>query len=126
MRRFSASQRVGPEQPGVQPDAADPLGDEAGILASCHAARRSTVAGEQELSRPLASSLQIIIDRLACLIAQFKSDRSCGFLLPHGRAIRRVSASGYILYPDRYDITATKLAVDCQIEHRQIASASFD
>src|SRR6267154_5820752 len=53
-RRLCASQRVCPEQPRVQPDAPDPLGDEAGILAGCHIAVRTATAGEQELAGPFA------------------------------------------------------------------------
>jgi hypothetical protein len=34
--------------------------------------------------------------------------------------------SGDILDPDSDDITATKFAVDCQIEHGQVASATLD
>jgi hypothetical protein len=52
------------------------------------------------------------------LLAQFKSDRPPGFLLPDCCAIRRVAASGDILDPDGHDVTAAKLAVDRQIEHR--------
>jgi len=86
----------------------------------------SAVPGEQKLAGPLVGSPQVIIDGLAGLLAQFKSDRSPGFLLPHRCAIRRVSASGDIFDPDGNDITATKFAVDCQIEHGQIASAALD
>jgi hypothetical protein len=35
-------------------------------------------------------------------------------------------ASGDVLDPDSDDITATKLAVDCQIEHGEVANAAFD
>jgi len=87
---LSASQRMRPEQPGVQSDAADPLGDKAGILARCHVAVGTTTTGEQELAGLLVGSLQIVIDGLAGLLAQFKSDGPPGFLLPDGCAIRRV------------------------------------
>ena len=53
-RRFCPSQRVCPEESRVQSNAADPLGDEAGILAGCHAAARPALAGKQELAGPLA------------------------------------------------------------------------
>jgi len=46
--------------------------------------------------------------------------------LSNGCAIRCVSACGDILDPDGDDIATTKLAVDCQIEHGEVASASFD
>src|SRR3954470_2084802 len=111
---------------GSQPDASDPLRDETGILAGCHTALRGGTAGEQELARAFAGGLEIVIDRLAGLLAQFKSDRSAGFLLPDRCAIRRVSASGDILDPDGDDITAAKLAVDREIEHGEVAGAAFD
>jgi hypothetical protein len=62
---------------------------------------------------------------LAGLLAQLKPDRPSGFLLPHRCAIRCVSACGYILDADGDDITAAKLAVDCQVEHGEVASAAF-
>jgi hypothetical protein len=115
-----------PEQPRVQSDAADPRGDEAGILARCHVAVRTATAGEQELAGPFAGGPQVVIDRLAGLLAQFKSDRPPSFPLPDSCAIRRVATAGDILDSDGDDIATTKLAVDCQIEHSQIASAALD
>jgi hypothetical protein len=115
-----------PEQPWVQPDASDPLRHEPGILARHHIAVGTATAGEQELAGPFASGLQVVIDRLAGLFAQFKSDGSPGFLLSDRCAIGRVTACGDILDPNGDDITAAKLAVDCQIEHGQVASAAFD
>src|SRR5712664_323766 len=60
------------------------------------------------------------------LLAQFKSDWPPGFLLPDHCAIRRVPAGGDILDPDGDEITAAKLAVDCQIEPGEVASAAFN
>jgi len=51
-RRFCPSQRVGSEQPGIQPDASNPLGHKAGILAGRNVAVGTTTAGEQELPGP--------------------------------------------------------------------------
>jgi hypothetical protein len=117
---------MGPKQPWVQSNAPDPFGDEAGILARRHAAVRTATTCEQKLARPLVGGRQIIIDGLAGLLAQFKSDGPPGFLLSDGCAIRRVAAGGDILDPDGDDVTAPKLAVDRQIEHGEIASAAFD
>jgi hypothetical protein len=46
--------------------------------------------------------------------------------LPDRCAIRRVSACGDVFDSDGDDITATELTVDCQIEHGEVASATFD
>jgi hypothetical protein len=60
------------------------------------------------------------------LLAQFKSDRSSGLLLPDRCAIRRVPAGGDVIDPDGDDITAAQLSVDRQIEHGEAASVAFD
>jgi hypothetical protein len=52
---------VCPEQSRVQSYAADPLGEEAGILAGCHAAVRTAMASEQELADPFSGDLQIAV-----------------------------------------------------------------
>ena len=54
---FRAAQGMRPKQPRVESDATDPLGDEAGILAGCHATGRAAIAGEQELAGPFAGGL---------------------------------------------------------------------
>jgi hypothetical protein len=95
-------------------------------LPRCHATFGTSPPCEQELAGPFVGDLQIIIDRLAGLFAQFESDRPSGLLLSDRGAVRCVSARSYILDFDCDDVTATKLAVDSQIEHGQVASAIFD
>jgi hypothetical protein len=60
------------------------------------------------------------------MLAQFKFDRSSGFLLSDRCAIRSVSACGDILDAHGNDVTAAKLTVDCQIEHGEVTSSTFD
>jgi hypothetical protein len=86
----------------------------------------TTAAGKQKLAGSFVARLQIIIDGLAGLFAQFKSYGPTGFLLPDRCAIRRVAARGDILDPDGDNVAATKLAVDRQIEHGEVTSAAFD
>jgi hypothetical protein len=74
----------------------------------------------------LIGGLQIIIDGFAGLLAQFKSDGPPGFLLSDRGAIRCVSVGSDVLDPDGNDITPSKLTVDCQIEHGEVANAAFD
>jgi hypothetical protein len=40
--------------------------------------------------------------------------------------MRGVAAAGDVLNPDGYDVTATKLAVDREIEHGEVTNAAFD
>src|ERR1700730_2412854 len=115
-----------PEQPRVQSNAPNPLANEPRILARCHVAVGTATAREQELTGPFVGCLEIVIDRLAGLLAQFKSDWPPGLLLQQSRSIRRVPADGDIPDPDGDDVTAAKLTVDRQIEHGEVASAAFD
>jgi len=95
-------------------------------VARCHAAFCTAATSEQELAGPLVGDFQIVIDRLAGLFGQFKSDWPSRLLLSHRCTVRRVSARSDILDLDRDDVTATELAVDRQIEHGEVPSAAFD
>src|SRR5260370_6681944 len=99
-----------PERPRVQSEAAETCGDEAGILACCHIAVRTATAGEQELAGPFAGGPQIVIDRLAGLLAQFKSDQPPSFSFPDSCTIRPVAAPRDILHPDGGGITPHKVS----------------
>ena len=46
-----------PEQSRIKSYAADPLGDEAGVLAGGHTSVSTAMAGEQELAGPFAGNL---------------------------------------------------------------------
>src|SRR5450631_1932123 len=52
------------KQPRVQPNAADPFGNETRILARCYGTVVTTTAGKQEFARRFVGRLQIVIDRL--------------------------------------------------------------
>jgi hypothetical protein len=114
------------EQPRVQSGAPDPLRYKASILAGRHIGLGTTTTREQELAASFVGGFWVIIDGLAGLLAQFKSDGPASFLLSNRCAIRRVAAGGDVLNPDGNDVTAAKLAVDCQIEHREVANSAFD
>ena len=108
---FSAPQRMGSKQPRVQSGAPDPLRNKASILAGRHTGLWTTTTREQELAGSFVAGLQVIIDGLACLLTQFKSDRSTRFPLSNRCAIRRIAAGGDILDPYGDNVAAAKLAV---------------
>jgi hypothetical protein len=66
------------------------------------------------------------LDGLAGLFAQFKSDGPPGVFLSDRCSIRRAPSGFDILDADGDDVTATKFAVDRQIEHGKVASVAFD
>ena len=110
---------MGAEEVGVQPDAANPLGDEPRVLPRRHAPSLTASADKQCFARFLTSYSYVVIDRLSGLLGQFKPDGLPGLLLPHRRPIDRIPARCNILDLEGNDIAATQLAVDGQIEHRR-------
>jgi hypothetical protein len=95
-------------------------------LSRRHTPFDTTTTSEQELARSFVGDFQIVVDCLAGLFAQFKSDWPSCLLLSDHCAVRCVSARSDILDLDCDDVAATKLAVDRQIEHGKVASATFD
>ena len=84
-----------------------------------------TTATEQKFARFLASRFDVIVDRLPRLLRQLKPDRPTSLLLPRCGAIDRIPAGCNILDAKRDDIATPQLAVDCQIEHRQVGRPSL-
>jgi hypothetical protein len=77
-----ASERVCSEKPWIQPNAANPLRNEARVLPRCHAAFGTTTTCEQERAGPFVGGLQIIIDGFAGLFAQFPHQLRAPNLMP--------------------------------------------
>jgi hypothetical protein len=75
---------MGAEEVGVQPDAANPLGDEPRVLPRRYAPSLTASADKQGFARFLTSYSYVVIDRLSGLLGQFKPDGLPG-LLPHRR-----------------------------------------
>jgi hypothetical protein len=69
----------------------------------------------------LASGFDVVVDCLPCLLRQLKPDWPTGFLLANCRAIDCIPTRCNILDTKCDDIAAPQLAVDCEIEHRQVA-----
>ncbi len=108
------------EQGRIQADASDPLREKASILARREAAIWTPTAGEQEIVGFLASGLEVVIDRLAGLLGDLELDRSAGLPLAHSGSIDGVPLRRDILHLEVHHVTAPQLAIDCQIEERQI------
>jgi hypothetical protein len=109
------------EKVRVEADPCNPAGDKPSILPGGHAAVVITAAAEEKLARLLTSGFDVIVNGLPRLLRQFKPDGPTRLLLSYRRAIDRIPARCDVLDPKRDDIAAPQLAVDCEIEHRQIA-----
>ena len=95
-------------------------------MAGRHIGLRTTTTREKVLAGSLVGGPQVIIDSLAGLLAQFESDGPPSFLLSNRCAICRVATTGDILDSNGDDVAAAKLAVDCQIEHREVPNSAYD
>src|SRR6266436_9594098 len=114
------------EQSRIQPNAANPPGDETGVLVCGHALPCATPPDKQEITRLPASSTDVVIDRLPGLLGHLETNRLASLLLPDRRPVEGVSTGGDILDLERDDITTAQFAVDCEIEHGQVSGLTFD
>jgi hypothetical protein len=81
---------------------------------------------EQELAGLLAGRPDVVVHRLAGLFGQFEPDRPPGLFLAYGRSIAGITIRCNVLDLESDDIAASQLAVDGQIEHRQITRSLLD
>jgi hypothetical protein len=102
----------------IECDGADPLPDQAGILAGGHRAVGLAAAGKHEFARPATALLQIGIDRLARWLSQLEPDGPARFLW---RTVARSKACPWGATSSTFKATAAELAVDREIERREVA-----
>ena len=118
--RLGSPQRVGAEQRRVQTDADDPLRQQASILAGGEAAAVATAAMEQEIAGTLPARRKVLVDCLTRVLGDLEPDRATGLVLPNGRPVNRIAMWCNVLDPEAHHVAATQLAIDREIEERQI------
>lgn len=124
--RLRASQRVGAELGRIESDAGHPLLYEPCVLPRRQSPRAVTPASKQKLSRLPSGQPQVLVDCHAGLVCQFEAHRPARLFLPDGCAIHRVATRSHIVNADGDDITAAQLAIDRQIEEREVALLALD
>jgi hypothetical protein len=85
-------------------------------------ARRQTsadpaAAREQKFARLFARDPQVVIDGLTGLVPQLELDRPSCLPLPDRYAVDRVTVGCNVIDLEGYDIAATQLAIDREVEH---------
>jgi hypothetical protein len=93
------------------------------VLPRRHGLSGPPPAGEQRLAGLLSGRFEVVINGLAGLLRQFKSNRTPGLFLAHRRTGKRVAVRGNVFDPYCDHITAAQLAIDGEIEHRQVAGS---
>jgi len=86
----------------------------------------ATAGCEHELARFLAGRSDVFIHRLTGLFSQLKPNGTPYLFLANARSVNRISVRSNVLDLEGDEITASQLAVDGQIEQRQIAGSFLD
>ena len=72
------------------------------------------------------SHVQPVLQRGAGLLRDLELNRTAGLVLDNCRPVSHVAADGDVIDPKADEIAAAKLAVDGEVEQRQIAFAVLD
>src|SRR6516165_12658188 len=76
--------------------------------------------------RFLVGCRQILIDRLPGLLGELESYRPTGLSLAHGCPLYCMAVGGDVIDPDGDQVTSSQLAVDGEIEQRQLSHLPLD
>src|SRR5262245_33261314 len=85
----------------------------------------AAAAREQVLPCFPVTNPQIVIQGLPCDLRQLEPDGTAGLALPHGGAVNRVAVGCYDIDAECDQVTAAQLAVDGEIEQREVARTTF-
>src|SRR5580692_5037636 len=111
------------EHARIEPNTTYPIAEETGILSGREALLGPRLCGKKVLSRLPVHHTQVIINRLPGLFGDLEPYRSTGLLLADRRTLNGVSVWGNVLDFESDDIATTQLAIDGEIEQRQVALA---
>src|SRR5262249_45070010 len=120
---FGATHRMRGEFARVEPDPAYPFGDQPRILSRGQSMITSAATGEQAFPWSVAARAQILVQRLPRDLRQLEPDRPTSLPLADIGAVDGVAGGCHVIHPQGDEIAATELAVDRQIEHRQVTGA---
>jgi hypothetical protein len=81
-------------------------------------------ASKQALPCFAVAHAQVVVQRLACDLRQLEA-YPAGLTLAHVGAVDGVAIGCHVIDAKRYEIAAAQLAVDRQIEQRQVARTTF-
>src|SRR6516225_9590990 len=125
LRRFRSAQRMRAICRAIEPGAVRPSMDDAGVLPCRQVWLSPQTAWEQISALASIEGGQPLADSSTGLLGNLELHRPAGLLLNDGRAIANSPTSEHVIDPQADEIAAPELAVDRQIEHRKIASATL-
>ena len=78
-------------------------------------------AGEQALAGAAARGPQVVVERVARHLGQLEADGPAGLALADSGAVDGVAVGRHVIDAQRDQIAAAQLAVDGEVEQRQVA-----
>jgi hypothetical protein len=78
---------------------------------------------EQKIPGALPARRKVFVNRLARLLSDLKSDRKTGLALPNGGTVDGIAMRDDVLDLEAHHVTATQLAIDRDVEKRQVSRA---
>jgi hypothetical protein len=123
-RGLGPAQRVRAVERGIETDLMQPAVQQPRILAGAHMRLNTATAGEKVPGSVSALCSEIGIHRLAGVLGEFEHHRPAGLLLANGRARDGTALRRNIGDTQADQVAAAQLAVDAEIEQRQIADAA--
>ena len=109
----------------VEADATYPFRDEARVLARRQGSIGTVPAREQVLARLATGHAKIVVESSARHLRQLEPDGPASLSLSDIGAINGVAIGCHIIDPERDEIATPQLAVDRQVEQRQVARATL-
>ena len=126
LRGLGAAQRVRAVSRAVHPGAVDPAMHDARVLPGrqmwlvVDAARKDI---EASICR---AHVQPVLQRGSGLFRDLKLNGSAGLMLDNRRPVSHAAAGSYVIDPNADEIAAAQLAIDGEVEHRQIAFVALN
>jgi hypothetical protein len=77
------------------------------------------------LTKFSAADPKVVVQCLPGHVGQLETNRPTGLALPGVCAVNRVAVGCHVIDVERHEIAAAQLAIDGEIEERQVADASF-
>ena len=109
----------------IEPGAVRPLMDDAGVLPRRQVWLSLETAWEQISAVASVQGDDPLADSSTGLVGNLELHRPASLLLNDGRAIANSPASKHVIDPQSDEIAAPELAVDGEIEHREIAFSTL-
>jgi hypothetical protein len=126
LRRLGATHRVRAIRRTIETGTLNPSMDDARVLA-CREMRLLAETAREEVLTPYPTETgQPISDSASGLLGDFELNRSARLFLDYRRSIANPPARAHVVNFEPNKVAAPQLAVNGQIEHREIAFAAFE